>query len=126
MELYTQCAYCEKIVVGRPNKKFCNSYCRSAFHNDKVRKSPPTFFKTVDNQLKRNRKILRRYNRSGKSTVRSKVLHDEGFNEHFFTHYWKNPSGDVYFFCYEYGFKKIKSQGYDRLLLVNHQEYMLP
>jgi len=32
------------------------------------------------------------------------VLIDQGFNPKFFTHYWKNNKGDVYLFCYEYGF----------------------
>ncbi len=54
--------------------------------------------------MRLNRKLLKEYNKAGKSVVRSKVLLDFGFDPNFFTHYWKNQKGEVYLFVYEYGF----------------------
>ncbi|WP_317206761.1 hypothetical protein [Psychroserpens luteolus] len=78
----------------------------------------------MDNQLKLNRKILKQYNKAGKATVRASVLHKEGFNANFFTHFWKNSKKDVYLFAYEYGFLKKKEGNTTKYVLVKWQDYM--
>jgi hypothetical protein len=78
----------------------------------------------IDKQLKKNRRLLMAYNKAGKATLRKKLLHDEGFNPKFFTHYWKNQKGQVYLFCYEYGFLSLEENGKEKYLLVTWQEYM--
>ena len=82
------------------------------------------FYLQVDKQLKTNRKILKRYNKSGFTTLRKEKLLDEGFNPKFFTHYWKNQKGQVYLFCYDFGFLEIETEGKKKYLLVEWQEYM--
>jgi len=61
-------------------------------------------------------------------TTRTKqeVLLKEGFNPKYFTNYWKNEKGDVYLFCYEYGFLRKFDQRKKlyRLILVQWQAYM--
>tara|TARA_R110002049_G_C9030223_1_gene551978 strand:- start:95 stop:346 length:252 start_codon:yes stop_codon:yes gene_type:complete len=78
----------------------------------------------VDRQLKINRKLLKKYNRSGYTTIRRSELMAEGFDPKFFTHYWKNQKGDVYLFVYEYGFLKLEDKGKEKYVLVLWQDYM--
>lgn len=118
------CLFCGKIVEGRSDKKFCDSYCKSAYHYKKSLEETPRFYNRVDNQLKLNRKILKQYNKAGKATVRQALLHDQGFNPKFFTHYWKNKKGDVYLFVYEFGFLKKLEHGVGKYVLIKWQEYM--
>ncbi len=98
------CPNCGEEVIGREGKKFCSPYCKSNYHYERNKKKENTFFKTVDKQLKLNRKILKNYNRAGKATVRAEVLAKHGFNPNYFTHFWRTSKGDLYLFCYEYGF----------------------
>ncbi len=81
-------------------------------------------YSRVDRQLKINRKILKEYNKAGKATVRAETLTAIGFNPHFFTHYWKNKKGDVYFFVYEFGFLNRMENGHKKYVLVTWQSYM--
>ena len=118
------CLYCKKTLEGRSDKKYCDVHCKSAFQYQKTKSSEPKFYNKVDNQLKLNRKILKYFNKAGKSVVRATTLINEGFNENFFTHYWKNHKDDVYFFVYEYGFLKRIEHGKEKFILVIWQDYM--
>ncbi|MEQ8807569.1 MAG: hypothetical protein RIE59_00760 [Imperialibacter sp.] len=97
--------------------------CKSVDQYEKKLKSEKFYFQ-VDKQLKINRKILKKYNVSGLTTIRRETLHNEGFNPHFFTHIWKNDKGDVYFFCYDVGFLGITHNNKQKYLLVTWQGYM--
>lgn len=118
------CLYCGKELFGRSDKKYCNDYCKSAFHYEKDKNKEPTRFQIVDKQLKLNRRILSKYNKAGKATVRKQVLIDEGFKPRMFTNFWKNKKGDVYLFCYEFGFLERKENGKSKYVLVKWQSYM--
>ena len=124
MRLHKECLACGKELTGRLDKKFCDQYCKSAYHYNRSREEQPKFYNRVDNQLKLNRRILKEYNKAGKATIRSEILLELGFNPKFFTHYWKNQKGDIYLFCYEYGFLKLKEHGRTKYVLVQWQEYM--
>lgn len=67
---------------------------------------------------------MKEYNKGGKVTVRANMLTQEGFDPIFFTHYWKNTKGDVYFFVYEYGFLKRLEHGVEKYVLIKWQVYM--
>lgn len=121
-----KCEYCNEEISGRSDKIYCDAYCKAAYHYQKRKKHEhATFFKQVDHQLKTNRKILKHLNVEGYSTVRKEVLHSKGFNPNFFTHYWKNKKGDVYLFCYDFGFLSLKKNNRDKYLLVKWQDYMV-
>jgi hypothetical protein len=47
-----------------------------------------------------------------------------GFNPKYFTHYWKNKKGNVYLFCYEFGFLETQEQNKKKYVLVQWQDYM--
>jgi len=119
------CRECGKPLSGRVDQKFCSEYCRSAYHYEQARNKKNSFYSEVDKQLKKNRRILRDYNKAGKATVRSNILHGEGFSPKYFTHYWKNQKGQVYLFCYEYGFLKLNENGKEKYVLVTWQDYMM-
>ncbi len=124
MRIQKDCLNCQRELTGRTDKKYCDLHCKSAFQYNKQKKDPKRFYNKVDNQLKLNRRILKQYNKGGKVTIRCKVLSELGFDSNFFTHYWKNKKGDVYFFIYEYGFLKKIEYGKEKYILVTWQEYM--
>ncbi|OUR91201.1 hypothetical protein A9Q87_10985 [Flavobacteriales bacterium 34_180_T64] len=124
MTLSKNCLSCSKILDGRSDKKFCDPYCKSSYHYKKAKEEEPRFYNKVDNQLKRNRRILKSYNKSGKATVRSETILELGFDPKFFTHFWKNNKGDVYLFVYEYGFLKRMEHNIEKYILIKWQSYM--
>ena len=123
MRAQETCLECKKELSGRADKKFCDVYCKSAYHYQ-LRQEGMNFYTRVDQQLKKNRKLLKQYNKSGKAIVRAQTLIQQGFNPNFFTHYWKNNNGDVYLFVYEFGFLKKIENGKQKYVLVTWQPYM--
>ena len=124
MDNQSTCLACNRKLEGRTDKKFCDPYCKSAWHYTKSRQGHAGFYSKVDRQLKTNRKILKTFNKAGKATVRSQILIDQGFDPKFFTHYWKNKQGDVYLFVYEFGFLSRTENGNKKYILVTWQDYM--
>ena len=119
-----RCLQCGDEVIGRLDKKFCDESCKATYHYQRSTDKEESLFRQIDRQLKTNRRILKEFNRAGKATVRAQVLLDEGFNPKYFTHYWKNKKGDVYLFCYEYGFLKKTENHNEKYVLVQWQKYM--
>ena len=119
-----KCKNCGTILQGRSDKIYCDNYCKSAYHYKNEKENQSNFYLKVDKQLKTNRKILKAYNKAGKATVRAEELLKEGFNPNYFTHYWKNQKGDVYLFCYEYGFLNRVESEKEKYVLVTWQDYM--
>ncbi|MCM4174278.1 hypothetical protein DHD32_22695 [Arenibacter sp. TNZ] len=120
---FKKCPICESEINGRSDKLFCSVKCKSISQYE-VRREKEKFYLRVDSQLKTNRKLLKRYNRSGFTTIRKTELLKDGFNPNFFTHYWKNKKEDIYLFVYEYGFMAIKHNGKNKYVLVTWQDYM--
>lgn len=120
-----KCPNCKEVITGRSDKKFCSPYCKSNYHYEHNKQKENTLFKHIDKQLKTNRKLLKAFNKAGKATVRKEKLLAEGFDPKYFTHYWKNVKGEVYLFCYEFGFlSKKDAKGIERFILVQWQSYM--
>tara|TARA_B110000977_G_scaffold171524_1_gene223189 strand:+ start:1259 stop:1630 length:372 start_codon:yes stop_codon:yes gene_type:complete len=122
MEKY--CPNCKEEIKGRKDKKFCNSYCKSNFHYVKNKDRLPRLYTKIDKQLKLNRRLLMEFNKSGKSFVKEEDMIKKGFDKKYFTHYWKNNKGEVYLFCYEYGFLSKLENGRKKFVLVTWQDYM--
>lgn len=105
-----KCINCNDPVIGRNDKKYYSSFCKSSYHYKVSKEKEDSLFVNIDKQLKLNRRLLKAYNKAGKANVRKEKLIDEGCNPKYFTHYWKNQKEDAYLFCYEYGFlKKIEN-----------------
>ena len=118
------CPYCHEPITGRSDKKYCSPYCKSAYHYRQSKQKEVSLFRIIDQSLKNNRSLLKSYNKAGKATVRKEVLHAEGFEPRYFTHYWKAQNGNLYLFCYEYGFMEVKEHDVSKYVLITWQEYM--
>ena len=119
-----RCLECNEELSGREGKKFCTPYCKSAWHYKNEKTKEKKLFIKIDKQLKTNRRLLKLYNKAGKSTVRKQELIDAGFNPKYFTHYWKAKNNNLYLFCYEYGFMEIDENSNKKYVLVLWQPYM--
>ena len=117
------CPVCGTEIIGRKDKKFCSAKCKSIDQYER-KQIEEEFYLKVDKQLKINRKILKKYNQTGFTTLRKQELLAQGFNPKVFTHYWKNREGQVYLFVYDFGFLDIKKDGKEKYLIVQWQDYM--
>jgi len=118
------CVYCAEPMEGRLDKVFCNPNCKSAYHYKRSHEKEASLYNRIDHQLKLNRRLLKNFNKAGKATIRKEDLIAEGFNPKYFTHYWKNQKGDVYLFCFEFGFLERKENRKTKYILVQWQPYM--
>ncbi len=114
------CLSCKTEISGRADKKYCSDYCRNAYHNE-LNKDFTTYIRRVNNVLRRNRRILARYNPKGKSKVRESTLLEEGYNFGFHTNVYNTKKGGKYYFCYDQGFIKL-DDGW--VALVVRQDYV--
>ena len=94
------------------------------FSTKKKQEKEKSLYETIDKQLKLNRKLLKSFNKAGKAVVRKEEILKEGFNPKYFTNFWKNKKGDVYLFCYEFGFLTKTENGKSKYVLVKWQDYM--
>lgn len=79
-----QCAWCNALIKGRTDKKFCNDYCRSSFHY-KARDQKPELVKQIIRQLERNWLLLGEWGLIGISEIDLKHARMQGFVEDCFT-----------------------------------------
>jgi len=109
----TECLECKEPVKGRTDKKFCSDLCRNAYNN-KQNSDTTNYMRTVNNTLRKNRRILSEKveHGKGKANVHKEKLHEKGFSFKHITHTYKTQKGDVYYFCYEYGYLPIGKDFY--------------
>ncbi|TAG15119.1 MAG: hypothetical protein EAZ13_08730 [Sphingobacteriia bacterium] len=103
-----QCIYCAKKIIGRTDKKFCNCYCRSGFHNIQ-NGTANNNIRRINLLLQKNRRILAHIYAvfPRKKTVPINTLYLQGFNLAHFTHQQKHIKFGTYTCCYDYGYKII-------------------
>ena len=100
------CVHCQQpIKAGRSDKKFCDSTCKDAYHNDQ-KGVEHAEIKRIDLLLKQNRRVLRKlYEESKKpdKLVSKGTLLKEGFSFGFMTHIveTRGQTDDITF-CYYY------------------------
>ncbi len=117
------CTACGKTIKGRIDKKFCDDYCRNNYNN-KNNSDATNLVRNINNSLRKNRRILLdllSHATEDKKTVncsKSKML-ELGYNFKYFTHILKTKKGDVYYFCYEYGFLALEN---DYLFIVKSKD----
>ncbi len=113
------CLACEKSLHGRADKKFCNDYCRNIYNNQ-LKSNTGTTVRIINNQLLKNRKVLETimHGEDMIKTPKEKLL-QEGFQFKYLTHTYTNKKGNVYFFCYEFGYLHLENDWY---LLVKRKE----
>jgi predicted nucleic acid-binding Zn ribbon protein len=107
------CMACGKTVKGRSDKKFCDDYCRNAFNNQ-LKAGHNNYIRNINNALGKNRRILEAVVSSGQETARTQKdkLQQQGFQFKYITHTYTNKKGNVYFFCYDYGYLPLENDWY--------------
>jgi hypothetical protein len=114
-----KCLCCDKTLNGRADKKFCNDYCRNAYNNQLKSANSPAV-RNINNTLIKNRRILETMLGEEKMIKQPKEkLLTQGFNFKYFTHNYTNQKGNIYFFCYEYGYLPLE---HDWFLIVKRKE----
>ena len=101
------CLECGETLIGRIDKKFCDDYCRNSYNN-KLNRATNKLVRNVNNQLRRNYRILSELNPSNKTkTSRTKLL-ERGFDFEHFTSIYTTKSGTVYYFVYDQGYLPLE------------------
>lgn len=108
-----ECLECGEPFKGRIDKKFCSDLCRNAYNN-KQNSDTTNYMRSVNNILRKNRRILleKVEQGKGKANVHKDKLHEKGFNFNHITHTYKTKKGSVYYFCYEYGYLPLEKDFY--------------
>lgn len=113
------CLACGKPVKGRIDKKFCDDYCRNVYNNQ-AKLDESTWVRQVIAALKKNRRILAELLGEEGLVKQSKTkLLETGFQFKYHTHLYTNQKGQVYYFCFEYGYLPLEGDWY---LLVKRKE----
>lgn len=116
------CLACQNKFQGRFDKKYCSDECRFIANNEKRRENPEEkLILTVNSILRKNRSILKNLNPEGKTTVRKEYLVLQGFDFRYHTHQFQTRQGNLYHFCYEFGYLLLAQE---KVLIVNWQPYM--
>ncbi|CAA9484679.1 MAG: hypothetical protein AVDCRST_MAG96-1193 [uncultured Segetibacter sp.] len=114
------CLECNKILKGRIDKKFCDDLCRNSYNN-KLNSDSNAYVRNINNILRRNRRTLEETLPALDEMVKitkQKML-EKGFQFKYFTHTYTNKKGNIYYFCYEYGYLLLEG---DWLLVVKRKE----
>ncbi len=106
------CLECGKPLRGRADKKFCDDYCRNAYNN-KIKSEDNTYIRQVNLLLKKNRRVLEELlGREEMIKYPKSKFTDKGFHFKYHTHQYVNKKGNIYYFCYEYGYLPLENDWY--------------
>jgi len=117
-----KCLDCGDVLKGRADKKFCSDQCRNNYNN-KLNKDANSFVRNVHLLLRRNRRILADLYEEERSRVHRDALFALGFNFNFFTHTIETSNGDLFRYCYEYGFSQSEDDFVEIRLNCEFLEY---
>ena len=98
-----KCPYCNKVIVGRTDKLFCDDRCRNNYYY-KLNCEQKTLIRKVNKKLLKNRGILRTVNPYGKKLVSKKFLEEQGFDFNCFTSVHTTRKGKEYRLVYDQAF----------------------
>ncbi len=111
MEEEKKCLECGTVILGRADKKFCSDYCRNAYNNRK-NKAATNLIRNINNRLKKNWRILEKFNPENKTKIHKSKLLDAGFDFNYFTSLYTTKKGSVYYFVYDQGYLDIGNDFY--------------
>jgi hypothetical protein len=97
------CLACDKKLIGRTDKKFCDDYCRNNYNN-KLNSDSTNLIRNINNTLRKNRRVLEGIldQKETAKCTRQKLL-DLGYSFSYHTHTVTTKQGNIYYFCYEFG-----------------------
>jgi len=105
------CLDCGQALLGRADKKFCNDQCRNNYNN-RLNSDSAALVKSINNHLKKNRRILAELNPDGKVNVHKDKLVKLGFSFSYITHVYVTRNGSTYRFVYDYGYLPLDNDFY--------------
>lgn len=114
------CLECKTEFIGRADKKYCSTSCRSTANN-KVNRDAINFVRNINNILRKNRRILADLNPEGKARVHKDKMLGNGFKFSYFTNIYRTKNGNTYYFVYDYGYLELDNGFYT---LVQRQSYV--
>ncbi len=109
------CKECGIALKGRRDQKFCSDFCRNQFNNRSyaLRLAEQ---RQINRILVQNKQIICYYLlMEGKRKVKMLELYQKGFNFEFHTHQKRTKNGQVYIFCYDFGYLRLST---DQFILV--------
>ena len=115
-----KCAECNKTLKGRTDKKFCDDFCRNSYNN-KINSDSNSYVRNINNILRKNRRLLEEALPATEEMAklpRHKLL-EKGFIFKYFTHNYANKKGNIYYFCYDFGYLPLEG---DWILIVKRRE----
>lgn len=115
-----RCIYCEKALLGRADKRFCSTACRTAHHNQ-LHPEKDAEMQQIIKILKKNRRLLKHFSPKGNTTIRKTTLCDLGYDFRYFTNIYLTKKGLTYYICFDYGIRILDSE---KCLIINRQAYM--
>ena len=101
-------------------KNFCDDMCRNSYNN-KLNSNSNAYVRNINNALRRNRRILEQVlpvSEEMSKIAKQKML-DKGFQFKYLTHTYVNKKGNIYYFCYEYGYLLLEN---DWVLVVKRKD----
>jgi hypothetical protein len=114
------CPICKNIIVGRTDKKFCSTVCKSNYHK-RLNQSTNAATKKIDSILHRNRSILLEL--MGKRYTKIKVplieLESRKFNFNYMTKYIHNKQGKTYNYIYDFSYMTFST---NEVLIIRHRQ----
>ena len=115
------CTACGKPIKGRSDKKFCDDYCRNVYNND-LKSDTNNYVRNINNVLRKNRRLLAEIlpAAEGMTKIAKDKLLNKGFQFKYYTHTLTNKKGNVYFFCYDYGYLPLENDWY--LIVKNNKQ----
>ena len=116
------CLACGKGVVGRSDKKFCDSYCRNSYNNQHKR-DDEKYLQQINRIIRWNRRILKTLCPQGKAIVRKELLDQLGYRYGVFSGIYRNSS-TTYYLCYDYGFAVSYDKNVAKAIIIQQQSYM--
>ena len=104
---FRHCKECGAPLKGRIDQKFCADFCRNQFHN-RINWQHRMATKSINRILQNNHSVLRTFLcQHKKRKISSSEMLLMGFDFQYYTHVKKNRRGQVYQFCYDFGYLRI-------------------
>lgn len=99
----TYCVECSARIIGRSDKKYCSSICRSAANN-RNQNEEKEYIRNVNARLHRNRIILSLLYKQKNRKVTTTYLLSRGFSLSFFTMQKSDHLNRTVYYCYDYAY----------------------
>lgn len=112
------CRLCQKKLVGRADKKFCDDACRNEFNNQ-LNSDINNMMRRVNNHLRKNRRILLELSEKGMRKVSRLELLALGFSFEYCTKADWPTDGSPVSYCYDAGLVQESEHQY-KILTSQH------